>query len=226
LARRRPRRYVLAAKELLETGQLICPTGRVIEAEEELREEPVAQGEIGQVDWLLAAAMRDDANIWEDVDGDATWLEAMTFWDEQRSWTIDVLDLPYGAWETCFSWGEIDCMRQAQDTVNAGGVAFFLIDGNLIKDGGADDESVMRYRRSWRTARSAPGAFSDRIKSEDDALPPDHWVIYLGGFDLGSDPQDDDRIKIRLWSWGSEFEVTGTVDDFAEYLYAVVTGWH
>ena len=69
--------------------------------------------------------MRDDANIWEDVDDDANGLESLTFWGDERSWTQDVLDLPLGGWETCFSWGEIDCMRHAQNAVKAGGVAFF-----------------------------------------------------------------------------------------------------
>jgi hypothetical protein len=224
LARRRPRRYVLAAKELLEQGHLRCPTGRIITAEGELRDEPVAAGKIGQVDWLLAATMRDDANIWEDVDDDANGLESMTFWDEERSWTEDVLDLPVGGWETCFSWGEIDCMRKAQNAVNAGGVAFFLVDANLLKNGADDREENMWWRQSEHVARKKPGPLGSKVHSEDDCIPPDHWVIYLSGFDLGANPRDNDPIKVRLWSWGSVFEVTGTVDAFAEYLYGVVTG--
>jgi hypothetical protein len=224
LARRSPARYVLAAKALLETGELHCPTGRLIEAEEELRQEPVVAGAIGQVDWLLAATMRDDANIWEDVDDDANGLESMTFWDEQRSWARDVLDLPVGGWETCFSWGEVDCMKKAQHAVEAGGVAFFLIDANLLHDGGDDDEEEMWWRKSSHNAGKTPSGLGDKVHSEDDDIPPDHWVIYLGGLNLPDDPGDDDPVAIRLWSWGAEFEVTGTVDAFTEYLYAVVTG--
>ncbi len=224
LIRRAPARFVRIAKELLETGQFVCPTGRVIFAEQELREEPVIAGDIGQVDWLLAATMRDDENIWEDVDDDANGLESMTFWGEQRDWTRDVIGLPFGGWETCFSWGEITCMKKAQNAVNAGGVAFFLVDANVLKDGGDDDEEDMRWRRGAHTARQAPAALGNLIHSEDDAFPPDHWVGYLGGLALGANPGDDDPVSIRLWSWGREYLVTGTVDAFTEYLYGVVTG--
>ncbi|HVF74036.1 MAG TPA: hypothetical protein VM938_03225 [Acidimicrobiales bacterium] len=223
-ARRRPVQYVLAAKQLLETGKLVCPTGRVIVAEAELRKEPVASGTIGQVDWLLAATMRDDENIWEDVDDDANGLETITLWGEERGWTRDVLDLPNGGWETCFVEGEVRCMRKAQDAVNAGGVAFFLIDANLIKNGGDDDEEPIHYRSSGHGARQAPSGFGGWVHSKDDDYPPDHWVIYLGGLNLGADPDDDDPVLFRVWSWGSEFELSGTVDAFSEYLYGVVTG--
>ena len=186
--------------------------------------EPVADGAIGQVDWLLAATMRDDANIWEDVDDDAYGLESMTLWDEERNWTRDVLDLPGGGWETSFSWGAVGCMRKAQDAVDAGGVAFFLIDANLLTDGGDDDEEDMWWRRSRHDALKAPTEFGNKHHSKDDDLPPDHWVIYLGGLNLGDEPKDGDPVAVRLWSWAGEYEVTGTVEAFTEYLYAVVTG--
>lgn len=227
LARRSPTRYVLAAKELLEKGRLTCPTGRVIEAEDELREEPVTAGLIGQADWLVAATMRDDENIWEDVDDTANGIETITLWDEQRGWTRDVLNLPNGGSAICFSWGEIDCMKKAQNAVNSGGVAFFLIDSNLLKDGGSDDEEDMWWRLLRRQLPNLSKTPVNTIthSKDDDLLPPDHWVVYLGGLNLGEDPDDADPVSIRLWSWGGEFEVTGTVDAFTEYLYGVVTGW-
>jgi len=224
-ARRNPVRYVQAAKELLEAGTLTCPTGRIIEAEEELRAEPVIAGDIGQVDWLLAATMRDDENIWEDVDDDANGLESMTFWGEQRDWARDVLNLPSGGWETCFNSGEVDCMKKAQHAVNVGGVAFFLVDANLLKDGGSDDEEDMHWRRSAHKARASVPSLGSSVHSKDDDFPPDHWVAYLGGLSLDSDPNADDSVSIRLWSWAREYVVTGTVDAFTEYLYAVATGY-
>ncbi|MFY0568726.1 hypothetical protein ACN28E_33570 [Archangium lansingense] len=225
LARRAPTRYVLAAKELLEAGKLTCATGRVIEAEAELRQEPVIAGDIGQVDWLLAATMRDDENIWEDIDDTANGLESMTFWGEQRGWIRDVLNLPSGGWETCFNSGEVDCMKKAEQAVKAGGVAFFLVDANVIKDGGSDHEEEMYWQRSTHKARTAPTSLSSKVHSKDDDFPPDHWVAYLGGLNLGPDPDSGAPVAIRLWSWGREYLVTGTVDAFTEYLYAVATGY-
>ncbi|MBW3634561.1 MAG: hypothetical protein KY456_16200 [Chloroflexi bacterium] len=239
-ARRKPARYVSAVKELLETGKLTCATGRVIRAEEELRQAPVIAGKIGQVDWLLAATMRDDANVWEDVDDDANGLESITLWGAQRGWTRDLLDLPTGAWETCFFEGDVGCMRMAQEAVKARGTAFFLIDANLIKKdhvgptGGVVVDVIglttpgPQENVSWQTsrhkAREEPGEFSEMVPSKADNFPPDHWVVYLGGLRLGSDPDDDDLVNIRLWSWGGEYKVSGTIDAFTEYLYGVVTG--
>ncbi|MGZ3415593.1 MAG: hypothetical protein ACXVAT_17375 [Isosphaeraceae bacterium] len=225
MARSSPARYVEMVRELLETGRYTCPTGRVIEAEEELRQQPKAPGPIGEVDWLLATAMRDDENIWEDVEGDANGLESMTFWGEQRGWIRDVLDLPGGGWETCFWWGETECMKKADASVKAGGVAHFLIDANLLTDGGSDTEEDMWFRYSEHTARSAPTTFPvTNQHSKDDDFPPDHWVAYLGGLQLSTDPDDSDVVDMMLWSWGRRYHVTGTVGSFAEYLYAVCTG--
>jgi hypothetical protein len=185
---------------------------------------PVIDGGIGQVDWLLAATMRDDESIWKDVDDNANGLESLTFWGEQSGWVRDVLALPSSTWETCFSEGEVECMKQAEHAVKAGGVAFFLVDSNVIKDGGSDNEDDMHWRRSSHKARSAPTAPSEKVHSKDDDFPPDHWVAYLGGLDLGNAPAAHDAVSIRLWSWGREYLVTGTVDAFTQYLYAVVTG--
>src|SRR4051812_28731613 len=67
------------------------------------------------------------------------------------------------------------------NAVDAGGVAFMLVDANLIKGGGDDDEEDMHWRRAQHAARKPPSAPSDLRHSEDDAFPPDHWVVYLGG---------------------------------------------
>jgi hypothetical protein len=226
MARTSPERYVDMVRELLETGRYTCPTGRVIEAEDELRLEPKSPGLIGEVDWLLATAMRDDENIWEDVEGDANGLESMTFWGEQRDWIRDVLGLPLGDWETCFWWGETDCMKKADASVKAGGVAYFLIDANLLEDGGTDTEEDMWFRYSTHAARSKPTTFpAAKKRSKDDDFPPDHWVVYLGGLHLSADPDDSDAVDMMLWSWGRRYHVTGTVGSFAEYLYAVCTGF-
>lgn len=226
MARHHAVRYVEMARELLETGRYTCPTGRVIEAEEELRQQPKIPGPIGGVDWLLATAMRDDENIWEDVEGDANGLESMTFWNEQRGWIRDILDFPSGGWETCFSWGEKDCTKKAEAAVKAGGVAHFLVDCNLLTNGGSDSEEDMWFRCSKHSARSEPAKFpTQSTHSKDDDLLPDHWVAYLGGLQLGADPDDADTVDMMLWSWGRRYQVTGTVGSFAEYLYAVCTGY-
>ena len=178
LARRRPVRYVKGADELLTSGKLTTPSG-TIEAEEDLRERPVPKGKLTDVDWLYAATIRDDENITEDVD-DGEGLEGLTLWGAMAEWTRELLGLD-SHWETCFHSGELDALLTAQSAINAGGVAFLLVDANLLHDGGDDDEEDMRWRSVTHKRREPLGAPGDLTHSEDDAFPPDHWVVYLGG---------------------------------------------
>lgn len=220
LARRRPVRYVKGANELLTTGKLKTTTG-TIEAEEDLRKRAVPKGDLTAVDWLYTATIRDDENVTEDVD-DGQGLEGMTLWGAMADWTRELLGLD-SYWETCFSSGERDALLTAQSAVDAGGVAFLLIDANLIKDGKDDDEEDMWWRSATHKARTPLGSPGSTKHSEDDAFPPDHWVVYLGGL-TPPKPAEDDQITLKLWSWGREFTISGTCDAFGEYLYAIVTG--
>jgi hypothetical protein len=249
-ARREPVRYVQAAGELLDTGKWTTLTGRVIEADADLRADPA--GDANEADWIFAATMRDDPDVSDAIMSDLTppptpgpealsidifahammdvhggsgggeGLEGMTTWSPMADWTHDVLKLKYH-WETCFVSGELDALLRGQDAIDAGGVAFFLIDKNLIKDGGDDSEEDMRFRRSRHFAGQPVAAMEDSIHSKDDEIPPDHWVVYLGGL-TPKNPGDDDDITLRLWSWGAEYQMSGTADSFGEYLYAIVTG--
>jgi hypothetical protein len=181
----------------------------------------VPKGKLTDVDWLWAATIRDDENITEDVD-DGQGLEGLTLWGAMADWTRQLLGLN-SHWETCFHSGELDALLRAQDAIDAGGVAFMLIDANLIKDGGDDDEEDMRWRRAKHSARKPLGTPGDLQHSEDDAFPPDHWVVYLGGL-TPRHPGEDDQIELKLWSWGREYTLSGNCDSFGEYLYAIVTG--
>jgi hypothetical protein len=181
----------------------------------------VPAGSLTHVDWLYTATIRDDENITEDVD-DGQGLEGLTLWGAMADWTRELLGLN-SHWETCFNSGELDALLVAQDAIDAGGVAFLLIDANLIKDGKDDTEEDMHWRSAKHEARKPLGAPGNLVHSEDDAFPPDHWVVYLGGL-KPRHPGEDDQITLKLWSWGREFTITGNADSFGEYLYAVVTG--
>ena len=220
LARRRPVEYVKWADELLTAGTLATPS-RTIEAEDDLRERPVPQGQLTDVDWLFAATIRDDENVFEDVD-DGEGLEGMTLWGAMQGWTGDLLGL-HPNWESCFHSGELDALMAAQSAIDAGGVAFLLIDANLLKDGGDDDEEDMYWQLASHTPRQPVGGLGSAKHSEDDAFPPDHWVVYLGELNPRN-PGEDDQITLKLWYWGREYVISGNCDSFGEYLYGVVTG--
>ena len=152
-------------------------------------------------------------------------------WGAMADWTHDVLGLRYH-WETCFVSGELDAIRRAQAAVNAGGVAFLLIDSDLIQleDGNVgEDEEDMWWRRIPHGGRGPkvedifPPA--DRrpmhCRDDDDTSPPDHWVVLLGNLDL---KDDDGPISMTIWSWAQHYLLSGTADSFSEYLFAIVTG--
>lgn len=244
--RRDPINFINSTKELLETGKFTCKTGRVIEAKEDLRKRPsplpdntdIEPGNreykpIAQVEWLLAATIRDDENLTEDVN-DGTGLEAVTAMGAMTSWTEDILSLTaIELGSALSSSGEYNMMYLAENTVKAGGVAFLMIDANMIKmidenkdgiDDGTEKEEEMYFQRFQHSSRSPHIEPSLKNHSKNDNWPPDHWVIYLSGLNFGKPPEPSDAVAVRLWSWGGEYVVTGTAESFGEYLYGVVAG--
>jgi hypothetical protein len=219
-ARRMPQNYVQCVRTLLEDGKITTVSGRVIEADAELRALPIPAGPIGHVDWMLAATMREDENINLDIEDGEGW-EAVTAPGAIVSWTADVLALDAKSYP-CWHSEEIESLRAAEKAINNGGVGFLLIDSNLLKDGGDDSEEVMYNRFRWHTG-SAPGDWGDKRHSEDDSYPPSHWAILLG-VNLAANAGDSDPIEVRVWSWGKEFLITGTAEAFGEYLYESVAG--
>lgn len=219
---RHPQRYVQTVRELIETGEMTTFTDEVIEAAEDLRGREIP--DLAQVDWLLLATLRDDANVMDDID-DGEGLEAYTLWGGMRDWTRDVLGLAGNGWETCLLSGEADVMRKLRDALVQGGVAFLLVDSNLLTDGGDDDEEEIGYQEAVHNLATAQPALGPRIHSEDDAFPPDHWVALLSGLELKAEPADEDTVSLRVWCWGAEYEITGTVEALGEYLYAGVWGF-
>jgi hypothetical protein len=220
-ARRMPQNYVQCVRTLLEDGKITTVSGRVIEADAELRDLPIPAEPIGHVDWMLAATMREDENINLDIEDGEGW-EALTMPGAMVSWTADVLALDAKSYP-CWHTDEIQSLRAAEKAINNGGVGFLLIDSNLLKDGGDDSEEVMYNRFRWHVTGSAPGDWGNKRHSEDDTYPPSHWAILLG-VNLAANAGDNDPIEVRVWSWGKEYLITGTAEAFGEYLYESVAG--
>ena len=220
-ARRKPQNYVHCVRTLLEDGKITTGSGRVIEADAELRDLPIPDDPIGHADWMLAATMREDENINLDIEDGEGW--TLTAPGAMVSWTADVLGLDAKSYP-CWHTEEIASLRAAEKAINNGGVGFLLIDSNLLKDGEDDSEEVMYNRFRWHVPGSVPGDWGNKRHSEDDAGPwPDHWVILLG-VNLAANAGGSDPIEVRLWSWGREFQITGTAEAFGEYLYESVAG--
>jgi hypothetical protein len=221
-ARRRPLNYVQCVRSLLEDGKFTTRSGRVIEAAAELRQLPIPDGPIAQVDWMLAATMREDENLNLDIEDGEGW-EALTAPGAMVSWTADVLGLDAKSYP-CWHTEEIQSLRAAEKAVNNGGVGFLLIDRNLLLDGGDDNEEEMFNRFRWHVPGAPPADWGNKRHCEDDTGPwPTHWVVLLS-VDLAANAGDGDPIDVRVWSWGKEFQITGTAEAFGEYLYETVAG--
>ena len=254
LARRNPVEYVRAVTELFEHGVFTTMGGAKIEAEQELRNEHVpdsvpqhtpssdkgadpddpsddvgagmkgSSGGIHEADWILAATMRDFANVHDDVDDNAgNEIESYTLGGAMADWTKNVLGLiPIN--RDCAHTGELDVIRAAQAAINVGGVAFLNIDSDLLNSGGTTEvEENMWWKVRRHVAGEAAGGFGGKVHSCDDNgfLIGDHWVPMLGDLKLD---EKNDSISLLVWSWSAEYLVFGTADSFGEYLYGAVLG--
>jgi hypothetical protein len=228
LARRDPLQYVLAAAELFDKGCYSTPGGKVIVAEAELRKVVPPLG-MAAVDWLLGGSFRDDENIWEDVDRGTTefnGLETLTTPWEMAEWTKHVLGLDSDV-ESCIAWGELDVLRECEEAISKGGVAFLCVDSAVISaappvypTGGLNvpEEDV------WFTRHYHKEGFDDVADprhAKDDGPLPTHWILHLGGMQLN---ESSDKLTLPVWSWASEFVVTGSAKGFGEYLFYGVIG--
>lgn len=222
LARRDPAWYVHVMGELFTHGRIPVFDGGAIGAADDLRGKPVPSASMASIDWMFAATIREEENVFEDLD-DGSGIEGMTLPGAMERWVRDILGLRSELFE-CYHTDELEALQVARRAVDAGGVGFMLVDANLIKDGGNDDESDMHYRRADHFPRTPTGTLQPTKHSKDDAWPPDHWIVYLGGL-TPSDPNDDAQITLNVWSWGAEFTINGLAEDLGEYLYAVVAGW-
>lgn len=225
LARRKPTRFVRGAAELVQEGTLSATGGLKYEAEEDLRAWPVPAGSIAEVEWVYAATMRDDSNISDDVE-EGDWLtEGITWPWEMALWTERFLGLKSG-YISCIVDGELEALREGQRAIDRGGVAFLLIESDLLHDGDSDDDHEEDVW--WRTRRHHPGGEIDHFGThwthsvDDNNILPDHYVVLRGGLEGASSGSRD--FRVLLWSFGCDFEVKGAADGFGEYLYGVVTG--
>ncbi|MBN8214976.1 MAG: hypothetical protein J0M09_18785 [Xanthomonadales bacterium] len=217
-ARRRPARYVRGIGQLLSRGVFDKPGGGEFVAASDLRAR-VVPGEIEAADWMFMATLRDAENVTDDVD-DGRGIEGITWPYELEEWIEDVLELR-ADYHPCWFEGEMSALRKGQDAVDAGGVAYLLVDSAIVNDAAGDDEEDVWLRRRDHLDGGF-GGWYDRVHCEDDdMLYPNHYVVMRGDLrNTGSESE----FNVDLWSFGAQFEITGSGEGFGEYLYAVITG--
>lgn len=216
-ALRRPTLYVNTAADLLRTGTFSAGNDKVFVADEDLRQRPKVNY-IAEVDWMFAATMRDSENISDDID-DAQGLEGLTMPLEIEDWIAAVLRLD-ADYFPCWVNGEIDALAQGQAAINAGGMAILAVDSNLLHAEAGDREEAVWVRRR-KFGAGGPGRWSKwKHVMDDSAMTPDHYVVLVStNLEVG-----EAELRVVVWSFGKHYQIKGTREAFAEYLFTVLTG--
>jgi hypothetical protein len=194
LVRKRPDRYIRYCRDLFETGAFDGDSERV-EATTHLLRSRVPKN-MSQVDWMLMATLRDSENWFFDVDADGGLIAngISTPW-EMKGWADNVLGCHSVEYISTFLWGEEDAIREADQIVASGGVAFLMIHSALV----GNDDPFVSY--------------------------PDHWIGLLGSLSITEDSEDDtDYLQFNIYSWGRKIQVYVDEDRFEDYFFGVVAG--
>jgi hypothetical protein len=226
-ARRRPALYIEFVRSLFETGRYTAAKGRQFKVDQDVLDGAMpgpddANVVMSPADWLPAISLRDDENWFWDVDGDKSksgLAGGLTTVAEMAAWTRDLLGLQTKVDRPELGFiGEEGMILRAAKVVEKGGVALLCIDGALLKKGDGDDEEDVAFQRTPHLP-SGIGPTGKLVHSKDDFLTATHWVAMLDGLMV-----NNDRFTARLWSWGGEYTLKGSLSSFGEYLHAVVLG--
>ena len=158
LASRQKTKYVKFCQELLETGQFNAQR-QVIQASKNTMESSVPK-KISVADWMMLATLRDSENILIPVDDEwvdfAEGITGITFPSELETWIYEVLGFNSFGFYPCYTSDELAALITANNVWQENGVAFLLIDLNLLKD--RDDGLIPNHWVSFQNGFSAVDA--------------------------------------------------------------------
>ena len=151
LVSRQPHRYIQICQQLYETGWFqgrtkeVKPSQTLLQSQIPKNPEPGGT-DIRPADWMLLATLRDVENLLFPVDADSGQLVMgiTTPW-EMKGWAFEILEFNQIAYESTYTYGEIDAMRLAETALNNGGVAFLMIDAAMLRN----EEPFIAYPTHW-----------------------------------------------------------------------------
>jgi hypothetical protein len=149
LVSRQPARYVQICQELYETGSFHALTEDIWASEDLLNSEP----HLSLADWMLIGTLRDHANLYFGIDSEVSGIEGLSTPWEMEEWTRLILGY-HPEYTSTYLYGELDALREGEGALARGGVAFLMIDGDLVK---------------W-----------DWVIEHCQSYCPKHWVSLLG----------------------------------------------
>jgi hypothetical protein len=129
LALKDPERYVHMAKTMYETGKYTS-RGKTIKPGAHLYTAAVPS-DTANVDWMLAASMRDSENAIFDYD-DGDKFAGITSPGEMQGWMETVLGCTKADNNSTYSWGEKKELSVAWEAVKTGNVAALFVDHSYM----------------------------------------------------------------------------------------------
>ncbi len=214
LIRKQPHRYIDICQSLYEYGRFEAATKTIVAAGRLCRS--YGNLRMAQVDWMLLATLRDCANILVPVHPKAPKpireLGGMTKPWEISNWARELLGYGIAKSRPTPLSGEFRALQEADSIINAGGVAFALINSQGLL--GNNSTIAARFHRIY----------------------PNHWVTILGNIaiaDADGKPFDaptritkkkQSRVNFDIYSWGRKISVNTNAANIKDYFWGIVIG--
>jgi hypothetical protein len=189
LAQKNPERYVQMARSMYEEGQFAAAPDYVIKPGSHLYADATPQSMANaEVDWMLAASLRDYENAVFDMDpGDA--VAAYTTPGEVKKWFDKLLQCPRTSYESCYVYGEAAALREAATAIANGASVALMVDGNFLPG---------QNPSWWDQATNLPNHWV-LLQKVDSAKSPYKFAIFTWGRVQAIDGISDGRLEDLLW---------------------------
>jgi hypothetical protein len=234
MAKRAPRRFVRAVTELYERGRFRTKTG-VIDATASLMDAPVphdperlAHRQIRQIDWIIAAAMRNSENRFFTVEG-GTQVAGITVTSEMVTWLHELLGYERIVVSRATSSGELGFSTGALlGVVGLGIMALDVVAGYTAAEALADGS------RSFQRGGEAVMLVNHSLLDEE-VRDPDLWTYLLPNVATHwvalREPGPGHPINIThggevqfdAFTWGVYLPVRVSTTAFERHTFLVVT---
>lgn len=206
LIRKQPHRYIDICQSLYEHGSFAGFTKKIVAAGRLCRS--YGNLRMAQADWMLLATLRDCANMLVPVHPKAPKIirefGGMTKPWEVSGWVRELLGYSVAKSYPTPLWNEFRALQEANSIINAGGVAFGLINSQGLL--GNNSFIASRFHRIY----------------------PNHWVTILGNISIDSITQSTKkkraRVKFDIYSWGRKIQVNTDAAAIRDYFWGVTIG--
>jgi hypothetical protein len=189
LAQKNPARYVQMARSMYEEGKFAATPDYVIKPGSHLYTMATPASMTGaDVDWMLAASMRDHENAVFDMDpGDK--VAAYTTPGEVKKWFSKLLQCPRTNYESCYVYGEKAALQAGATALANGAAVALMIDANFLPGNNPS---------WWDQATNLPNHWV-LLQKVDSASAPYNFTVFTWGRVQPISGMSQGRLEDLLW---------------------------